>query len=58
MCKVTAAGLAIQGAMAVVVVQAPAGFDHTEVVAQDIVMADRRCKCRQGWRMRSSRRAA
>jgi len=57
-CKVIAAGLAIQGASAVVVAQAPAGFGHTEVVAQDIVMADRRCSYRQEWRMRSSRRAA
>lgn len=55
---VTAAGLAIQVARAVVVVRAPAEFDHTEVAAQDIVMADRRCSYRQGWRMRSSRRAA
>lgn len=57
-CKVTAAGLATQGARAVAVVQVPAGFGHTEVVAQDTVMADRRCSYRQGSRMRSSRRAA
>lgn len=57
-CKVTAAELAIRGARVVVVVQALAGFGHTEVVAQNIVMVDRRCSYHQGWRMRSSRRAA
>lgn len=56
--KVTAGGLAIQDARAVVAGQAPVDFDHMEVVAQDIVMADRRCSWRQGWRMRSSRKAA
>lgn len=57
-CKVTVAELAIRGARAVVVVPALAGFGHTEVVAQDIVMVDRRCSYHQEWRMRSSRRAA